>query len=116
MTKPKNPKPTWVCLVFNALVAADDFVPLGQLIAMTKGHQNQITAALHHLQEHKAVEAVVGANKRLYWFATPESDTRSKRVDERTPEDRPRRVRRTRVNLVPPAPTSHPIYDYLERT
>lgn len=105
MTRRKDPKPTWVGLVWGVLLEANDFVASTELQKKTGGSQNQTNAALHHLQQHKAAEAVVGANGRLFWFATPESDTRTKQVEQRTPEDRPRRARRSRRQVLEVVPT-----------
>jgi chromosome segregation and condensation protein ScpB len=96
--KPRGDKrPTWTSLVEAALVTADDFMSVEQLMAVTGGTVNQVTAALHHLQLHHAAEVVEGGG-RLWWFATPSTDTRSRVVEERRPEKpgtRRRRVRRS---------------------
>lgn len=99
MTK-KMKQPTATTLVLEALIRADDFRTSRQLQAELQLDTNHVSAALCHLAKHKAVE-FVEADSSLWWFATPETDTRSRVVDERAPEDRPRkprRLRRLRVN------------------
>lgn len=93
-------KPTWTKLVLDALVDMDDFVTATELRILTGGNVGQVTAALAHLRAMHAVsaESVDGV---LYWFATPGEDERTRQLDERVPEDRPRKPRRARVVKVP---------------
>lgn len=77
----------------RALIDADDFLRARDLVGTTRCNINQVAAALHHLQKHHAVDAVI-AGSTPYWFATPEDDDRSRSVEERTPERGPRRPRR----------------------
>jgi hypothetical protein len=55
---------------------------------------NQVHASLHPLQKYKAAECVNNGGS-LWWFLAPATDTRIKKVEEWTPEDKPRRTRRT---------------------
>ena len=91
------PEPTWVSRVEDALRAADDFLPLGELMQLTGASYNRATAALHHLRRCHAADSVESGG-RLYWFATPHTDTRARHVELRRPEDpgtrRPRGARR----------------------
>lgn len=85
--------PTWTTLVVEALGHADDFLGLPELQAKTGGSANQLTAALYWLKACHRVDSVV-SNGRLYWFLLPEiEDQRSRHLDQRTPESRPRRPR-----------------------
>lgn len=87
-------KPTWVSLVFDTLVHADDFMSVHMLMVSTKANIGQATAALHHLAKCKAVESVVGGDRNLWWFATPGCDCRQRILEERTPEEPGTRCRR----------------------
>ena len=88
-------RPTWAYLVEEALRVADDFISVPSLRALTGANANQLSAALHHLQKCKTVDAVV-AQDSLYWFYTGE-DPRCRHIEERTPEDKPRRARKGKV-------------------
>lgn len=92
MTKRKGtPIPTTTSLVEEALRAADDFMSYPMLIAKTGRSISQIGAAISWMRRHKAVDSVL-VEGRPWWFATPETDTRSRTVDELIPEDKPRRM------------------------
>lgn len=88
-------KPTVTKLVLDALQVCDDFLSLELLRAATGANNNQITAALHHLQKRKAVDCVVGPDDLLWWFATGEDD-RQRIVEERVAEPPGNRTRRGR--------------------
>lgn len=90
-------KPTWTSLVLGALTKADDFLSLDQLMAATGANMNQVTASLHHLSKRHAVESVVGGDGKLWWFATPASDDRTKVVEQRIREPEGNRTRGRRV-------------------
>ena len=87
-------RPTWTHLVTEALRTADDFLSMEALKAATGGNTGQVTAALFHLQKCRVVDSV-GGPEGLFWFYRGE-DIRSRELDERVPEDKPRRQRRTR--------------------
>lgn len=100
MPRTKNPpKPTWTSLIEHELNSTDDFMNVVELMAKTGANFNQATAALHHLKKRKAIDSVE-SNGRLYWFATPSSDTRVRTVEQRRPEDPgTRKTRRSRHGL-----------------
>lgn len=91
----RNTETTATFLVLDALKRADDFRTVAQLQSETGKSYNRVQAALHHLRVHKAVD-FVEAERKLWWFATPTSDTRSRTVDERFMEDKPRKSRKTK--------------------
>jgi hypothetical protein len=91
-------RPTWTHLVTEALRTADDFRSFAELRAATGASVNQLGAALWHLQKCKVVESVGGPGG-LFWFYTGAGDTRCREIGERTPEDKPRRVRRVRKEV-----------------
>jgi hypothetical protein len=84
---------TSTCRVMDALVRADDFMTSRQLQAALGLNCNRVSAALFHLRKYKAAEAME-ADGTLWWFATPDADTRTRVVEERTPECRRRNRRR----------------------
>lgn len=84
--------PTWTHLVEETLRTADDFVSFEDIKAATGANRNQTSAALHHLQSRKVVDAV-SVQGVPFWFYTG-LDTRIYTVEERVKEENPRRVRR----------------------
>lgn len=86
--------PTHTSKVMDALThCAEDFMTTQQLMEATGSAYNQCTAALFHLRRRGAVDVVVEADGRGWWFATPGDDDRTRIIEERTPEDKPRRRR-----------------------
>lgn len=86
-------RPTWTKLILEALTRADDFATAAQLCAATGAAMNQCSAALHHLRNRHAVDCLA-SDGQLFWFATPETDDRDRKVDERRPEEPGTRRRR----------------------
>lgn len=90
-------EPTTTSLVSEALKSADDFMSYQMLVDRTGRSLNQVVAALHHLRKHHAVDVVVNPDGRGWWYALPDSeDTRSRNVDMRAPESKPRKPRAKR--------------------
>lgn len=87
-------RPTIVHKVWEALRLADDFVTAATLSANTGCSRTQVWASLCHLQNHRAADCVT-APGGLWWFATPDTDNRVTVIEERKPEDKPRRARRS---------------------
>lgn len=81
-------------LVCEALKAANDFRTVSQLMAETKQTNGRVHAALHHLRNYKAAECVQ-SDGQLWWYATPENDTRQYTREEHTPESKPRKQRKS---------------------
>jgi hypothetical protein len=86
--------PTWTSLILEELVRADDFLSLGDLIARTGATHNQTTASIHNLSKFRAIESVVGGDGSLWWFATPDQDTRQHTHEERVREEPGTRCRK----------------------
>lgn len=95
----KRKEITTTHLVLEALTRADDFRTQRQLCAEIGRDCNHVSAALCHLRKRKAVEAM-DVDGQLFWFATPEDDTRSFKLIERTPEAKPRKPRKPRKRPV----------------
>lgn len=89
----KNRKPTCVNLVWEHLVAKQDFESIGGLCEATGLDRDAVMKALWHLRLHKAVDSVESEG-HLWWFACPEYDDRTKKVAERAVEEKPRARRR----------------------
>lgn len=88
-------EPTTVSIVLAELQGADDFRSAKQLCENTRSTNNRVCCALYHLHKHKCVNFISDANG-VWWYATPETVDRCCCVDERTPEVKPRKQRKTR--------------------
>lgn len=92
-----TPKPTWTSLVLDALIKSDDFMTLEQIRAAVNAPTDNLTrATVYWLRKFKVIDSVVGGDGKLWWFATPGDDQRTKQLMERVPEDCPRAPRRGR--------------------
>lgn len=88
----KLKKPTCTSLVLLALRNRDDFMNHRMLMKETGCSINQITATLHNLRQHRAVDCVINPDGKAWWFACPpEDDNRSKHLDEIQAEIRRKR-------------------------
>lgn len=93
----KDRKPTWTSKVEEVLRLADDFLAAKEIQAKLEARRNQIFAALWHLRDCKVIDSVESGGK-LYWFYKGhEEDPRCRIIEERCPEDKPRKTRRVRV-------------------
>lgn len=90
-----NKEPTSVSIVMAELTGADDFRSVKQLREHTRLCSNRVTAALHHLHKRKCVDFISDLNG-VWWYATPETDDRCFCVDERTPEVKKRKPRKSK--------------------
>jgi hypothetical protein len=88
-----TPKPTCTSVVEVAMSVADDFLTASMLIALTNLKRNQVTAALSTLKRRYFAVDCIASDGKLWWFLTPGTDTRSRKVEMRRPEDRPRNRR-----------------------
>lgn len=82
-------------LVTQALETADDFLTVAQICDLTTLAPKAVMTALGWLRQAKAVDSLESGGS-LYFFSTPESDTRLRRFDEHRKEDEPRVVRNRR--------------------
>lgn len=102
-------EPTHTSKVMDALAhAPEDFMTAHQLVLATGSNHNQVSAALHSLRRHGAVDVVVEADGRGWWFATPGTDSRTRILELRAPEDKPRRRRKSRVRKAEIASPAQP--------
>ena len=95
--------PTITSIVELALREADDFMTVPAIMDRTGLSINRVTASLVHLRNFGAIEFVSqpspgGTAPVTYWFATPGSDRRQKKLEERVREEEgtrsPRRSRK----------------------
>ena len=94
MKKPPK-QPTHTSKVVDALAHAEnDFMSLHQLMAATGSTNTQVSAALYHMRKFQVVDVVIEPDGTGWWFLTGD-DQRTKIIDDRTPEVRSRRPRRT---------------------
>lgn len=89
----KHKEPTKCSLVEEALRRADDFLTCQQVAALAGVTTHQAGSSLIHLRNRKAAESVESQGK-LFWMATPQSDDRVRVVEERRPEEKPRKNNR----------------------
>lgn len=93
---PRIKVPTCTTLVLEALRRADDFMTLAMIRESTGLDTCHASASLHHLRKHKAIECME-SDGQLWWYATPDTDDRSRSLDERTPENKPRKPRKSKI-------------------
>jgi hypothetical protein len=89
----KHKEPTCVRRVEDALREADDFLTASLLAERTGLDGNHVNACVWHLAKYKAIEGL-RVDDTLWWFLTPETDQRIRKVAERTPEGQPRKPRK----------------------
>lgn len=98
MRRAREKRPTHTHLVMEALTHwQNDFASIRELMEATGSKYNQVNAALFHLRKRRAVDVVIESDGTGWWFATPDDDNRIRPIDERRPEDKPRRTRRDRI-------------------
>lgn len=91
----RGAQPTWTALTLEYLRQRDDFARLPEIAAATGGTVNQIGAALWHLRARRCVDVIVQPDGVGWWSAMPpESDNRSRHLDERVLETKPRKRRK----------------------
>ncbi len=98
----KRKAPTSTSIVEAAMIAADDFITSKQLQAITALDSNHVSAALHLFKKYSAADCLEEGGT-LWWYLTPATDRRSFKIDERSPEARPRRTRRLALPKPPPS-------------
>lgn len=81
-------------IVGDFLNKHDDFISTAGIADATGLTTLQLRQTLHWLRQCKAIDSV-DSGGTLYWFATPETDTRVRTIDEHRREDEPRATRGT---------------------
>ena len=78
----------------------DDFVSMHGLRDGTGMTTSQACACLSHLKKHHAADCVQ-SDGELWWYLTPDTDTRVRHVEERIVEVPGTRTRRRKVAQLP---------------
>lgn len=81
MTALMQRHPTYVGLVYEYLLAKDDFATVQELTNALRLSRKHVFTSLLMLREYKAVDSIIEAGV-TYWCSTPHSDTRTKTVKE----------------------------------
>lgn len=82
---PRSKAPTYQHRVEAELSAAGDFLTVENLVARTRIDKEHVFHALLSAHKYRAAD-FLKENGHTYWFATPSTDERSKRIEERAPE------------------------------
>lgn len=97
MSQPRRLRQTTATHLVFELLKADPYLTARAICTrLPQCSMNQILAALSHMRDCHAVAFETDAGE-AYWYATPETDQRASRVQERTPEEKPRRKRRPKA-------------------
>ena len=84
--------PTTASLVEEALQErGEDFMSLPMLVKITGRSSSQVSAALHHLRVHRAVDVVIEKDGTCWWFPTLHLDTRHHKNQSYTEHTKPNR-------------------------
>lgn len=88
---------TLTATIERLLAEADDFLSTQELVDAAHRPRGDVVRTLLYLRQHKAVDVVIQSGVG-HWLSTPATDDRSRRVEERAGETRPRRIRRPHGN------------------
>ncbi|MDX2059948.1 MAG: hypothetical protein SFV24_19215 [Gemmatimonadales bacterium] len=87
-------------VILDTLTRADDFMTAKQLREVTGEAAHRVSAALHHLKVVKAIDSME-SDGVLWFYATPDADTRKVRLDDVKVEiRRPRKRKRAEELLI----------------
>lgn len=91
----KYKEPTTTALVLHALIdeasdPAGGFLNYTMLMQRTGRSFNQVSAACFHLRKRHAIDLIIQAGE-AWWYETTVQDDRSFKLEERTPESKPRK-------------------------
>lgn len=92
----KEKLPCKTFLVAECLRVSDDYLSVRKIFEQTEVPSKNIQSALWALQKYGAVEAVKDSDGSLHWFWTG-NDSRSRQLEERTKEDKPRSRKKSQV-------------------
>lgn len=101
----KIKQPTYTTLIEEFLRNTEDLTTYGQILhhVQSINHNacmNQISAACSHLKRHGVIDFIVETDGTVWWYAlSKDNDDRSRVIDERTPETKPRN-RRRKVTII----------------
>lgn len=83
----RDQEPTLISRIEDAFAKADDFLTVRQLAAATGIYSNTIASILSTMRVKYQAFDCVEQDKSLWWYPTPETDKRLKRVAARVPEE-----------------------------
>ncbi len=95
-----NVETSYTKKVFDFLCTHDDFIRMKDIATATKLELRQLRQTLPWLRKCKAIDSVESGGE-LFWYATPDTDTRRYRIDEHRREDEPRHARKARKHPGP---------------
>ena len=101
----KIKQPTYTTLIEEFLRNTEDTHTYEQIYTRVysltgNATMNQISAACSHLKRHGVIDFIVETDGTVWWYALPkDNDDRSRVIDERTPETKPRN-RRRKVTII----------------
>lgn len=101
----KIKQPTYTTLIEEFLRNTEDLTTYGQILHYVQSinHNacmNHVTAACIHLKRHNVIDFIVETDGTVWWYALPkDNDDRSRVIDERTLETKPRN-RRRKVTII----------------
>ena len=79
-------EPTFTSIIEGWLAKQDDFRTVKEIMEGTGVNQNRVCATLSHGKKYKAIDFMVD-NGVTYWFSTPDTDMRTKHVEEKVREE-----------------------------
>lgn len=97
----KAPEPTYMSRVEEALERADDFMTAAGLVEATGIDLHHVSTCIWYMNKVEAIQSLE-SDGQLWWFLTPDRDRRTKKIEMRRPEERPRRARRVKGQPQPP--------------
>lgn len=79
-------EPTLISRIEEALAKADDFLTAKMIAEQTGIHSSRVLGILNSMRIYYKAFDCIEQDKALWWFATPETDKRTKHVAMRVPE------------------------------
>lgn len=95
MTSRREKRPCITLVILGLMRELDDFVTIQDLMGLTTYSRHQVHASLSHFMKYRIAERVE-SNGKVYFYLT-HRDTRSRVVEERAVEDKPRHRRRVQA-------------------
>lgn len=85
------------------VIPQDDFINGAQIRARCPVSLNQLSATLHFLRKHQAIDVVIDKDGVGWWFATPKLDQRYRIITEHKPAitGEARKKRKSKVEKTP---------------
>ena len=95
----KHKELTCTFAIEEALRNSNDFLRASDLVRITHCSVHQVTTTLHQFKLSHVADTISDGNG-LWWYALDKVlDTRHSKIEERTPESKPRRPRATKKKV-----------------